>query len=152
MTKPGFSERLYELRDWCEGRRLPISIAWQNSGGNVIPTIPRSEFGKAVVADTVGSLLRTLDHIREEKPEPDEEPAFAPNRLAFVYPGLGNQFAGMGRTLAATWPEVLDRQDLETRYLCDSSLIPTFGGEINCPARSATIDPRSSAASRSGSL
>ncbi len=40
-----------------------------------------------------------------------------PNRLAFVYPGLGNQFAGMGRALSALWPDVLDAQDLECGYL-----------------------------------
>jgi len=31
--------------------------------------------------------------------------------LAFVYPGMGNHFAGMGRELSAHWPEVLRNQD-----------------------------------------
>ena len=44
-------------------------------------------------------------------------PPLAPNRLAFVYPGLGNQFAGMGRALSALWPDVLDAQDSESGYL-----------------------------------
>ena len=37
--------------------------------------------------------------------------------LAFVFPGSGNDFAGMGRDIAAHWPEVLRRQDAENRCL-----------------------------------
>ena len=44
-------------------------------------------------------------------------PTPTPKRLAFVYPGLGNQFAGMGRALSVLWPDVLDGQDLENGYL-----------------------------------
>ena len=31
--------------------------------------------------------------------------------VAFVFPGIGNQFAGMGRALSALWPEILRAQD-----------------------------------------
>ncbi len=37
--------------------------------------------------------------------------------VAFVFPGIGNQFAGMGRTLSALWPEILRAQDQENRFL-----------------------------------
>ena len=40
-------------------------------------------------------------------------------RLAFVYPGLGNQFPGMGRALSVIWPEVLRAQDAENEFLRD---------------------------------
>jgi len=38
-------------------------------------------------------------------------------RVAFVYPGSGNHFAGMGRELAVHWPEVLRKQQSENRRL-----------------------------------
>jgi acyl transferase domain-containing protein/3-hydroxymyristoyl/3-hydroxydecanoyl-(acyl carrier protein) dehydratase len=38
-------------------------------------------------------------------------------KVAFVYPGSGNHFAGMGRDLSAQWPEVLRRQQAESELL-----------------------------------
>ncbi len=94
----GLSERLYELRDLARKSSAADIHSFAKLWWQRYPNDPGLRIGMAVVADTVESLLQTLDHIREEKPEPDAEPAFAPNRLAFVYPGLGNQFAGMGRS------------------------------------------------------
>src|SRR5262249_25529970 len=42
-----------------------------------------------------------------------------PTRLAFVYPGLGCHFEGMGRELSALWPEILRAQDSQNRFLRD---------------------------------
>ena len=38
-------------------------------------------------------------------------------KLAFVFPGSGNPYAGMGRTLGAAWPELLRRQQAENDLL-----------------------------------
>ncbi|MFO0799091.1 MAG: beta-ketoacyl synthase N-terminal-like domain-containing protein [Gemmataceae bacterium] len=38
-------------------------------------------------------------------------------KVAFVYPGSGNQFDGMGRDLSSQWPEVLRRQHAENELL-----------------------------------
>ena len=38
-------------------------------------------------------------------------------KVAFVFPGSGNQFDGMGRDLSAQWPEVLRRQERESELL-----------------------------------
>ena len=37
--------------------------------------------------------------------------------LAFVYPGAGNNYAGMGREIALHWPEILRRLDADSGYL-----------------------------------
>ncbi|MGO9463395.1 MAG: hypothetical protein ACLQVF_04440 [Isosphaeraceae bacterium] len=42
-----------------------------------------------------------------------------PPSIAFVYPGLGCHFAGMGRELSAMWPDVLRRLDAESGTLRD---------------------------------
>jgi len=41
----------------------------------------------------------------------------APGNLAFVFPGSGNQYIGMGRALWTQWPEILRRLDVENGYL-----------------------------------
>src|SRR5262249_6460549 len=51
------------------------------------------------------------------------EPLGQAGQVAFVYPGSGNDFAGMGRDLAVRWPTVLRRQDDQNEHLC-SQYVP----------------------------
>jgi acyl transferase domain-containing protein/3-hydroxymyristoyl/3-hydroxydecanoyl-(acyl carrier protein) dehydratase len=58
-------------------------------------------------------------------------------RVAFVFPGSGNDFAGMGRDLTVYWPEVLRRQDAENEHLQSQYLphrfwedAPAEGGSV----------------------
>src|SRR5207244_7207079 len=44
-------------------------------------------------------------------------PLATPGQVAFVYPGSGNHYSGMGRELAATFPAALARQAAENRTL-----------------------------------
>ena len=37
--------------------------------------------------------------------------------IAFIFPGSGNHFAGMGMPLSSRWPEIFRRQDSENLYL-----------------------------------
>ncbi len=46
-------------------------------------------------------------------------------RLAFVFPGSGNHFAGMGRDIAARWPEVVRKLDDESDFL-QSQFMPRW--------------------------
>ncbi|MEZ6140321.1 MAG: hypothetical protein R3B84_07100 [Zavarzinella sp.] len=46
-------------------------------------------------------------------------PRFGASKLAFVYPGSGNHFAGMGRDFSIAFPQVLDQQQLENNCLRD---------------------------------
>ncbi len=50
-------------------------------------------------------------------------------RVAFVFPGSGNDYPGMGRDLAVHWPEVLRRQDAENDYLRSQYLPDVFWDE-----------------------
>ena len=43
--------------------------------------------------------------------------AKALGKIAFVYPGAGNQFLGMARELSVRWPQVLRKQDAENQRL-----------------------------------
>ena len=52
-------------------------------------------------------------------PEP-----FAEDELAFVFPGFGNHFPGMGRVLGTAFPAILECQHQESRYLGQQ-----FGGQ-----------------------
>ncbi len=103
---------------------------WQLSNND-----PRLRYGLAIVADGFDSLERMLGaaerRIREELPEERTKagessrvyfrpsPTLDPNRVAFVYPGLGNQFAGMCRAISSLWPDVLRAQDEQNEYLRD---------------------------------
>ncbi|HBA60743.1 MAG TPA: type I polyketide synthase [Elusimicrobia bacterium] len=48
-----------------------------------------------------------------------------PENIAFVFPGSGNQYIGMGRELWVQWPEILRRQDAENGYL-RGQMAPAF--------------------------
>ena len=57
------------------------------------------------------SSLRTMPRERPPGRSDPRRRHEAPRGVAFVYPGLGNYFEGMGRELGLLWPEVLHRQD-----------------------------------------
>jgi acyl transferase domain-containing protein/3-hydroxymyristoyl/3-hydroxydecanoyl-(acyl carrier protein) dehydratase len=57
-------------------------------------------------------------------------------RLAFVFPGSGNQFDGMARELSTQWPEVFRRQHAENQRLRDQ-FAPHFFWENRTAAATA---------------
>jgi acyl transferase domain-containing protein/3-hydroxymyristoyl/3-hydroxydecanoyl-(acyl carrier protein) dehydratase len=96
----------------------------------------RLTLGMAVVASSSESLIRGAAMIQAAIREPGEPglrmlerdgatiippgTRFADgSRLAFVYPGLGNVFPGMGRELGLHFPEILRGQDARNRRLRD---------------------------------
>jgi len=65
------------------------------------------------------ALLReSPPHVRDRVFFSDD-PIGKQGHVAFIFPGSGNQFAGMGRDLGLDWPEVFRAQDAENRRLRD---------------------------------
>ena len=114
------------------------SRAWRAAN----PTDPAARLAVALVARDGDELARLADlasawlaehpNLRPSRGADSPLPAWAADRfhyapdpigptgeLAFVFPGSGNAFAGMGRDLAARWPEVIRRQDAENARLRD---------------------------------
>ncbi|MFA6004073.1 MAG: type I polyketide synthase, partial [Elusimicrobiota bacterium] len=77
-------------------------------------------------AEDLLGLLRTAESSLRDNPErpiagdrihlTSREP-FGPEALAFVFPGSGNQYLGMGLGLGVQWPEILRHQDQANGYL-----------------------------------
>ncbi len=59
--------------------------------------------------------------------------------IAFVFPGAGAHFQGMGRELALLWPEILCGQDRENKFLAKQMFTDRFWNGV--PPEDAT-DPR----------
>ena len=109
----------------------------------------------AIVAEDPGSLRRAIETAREALAAGGETgpltmpgariflPRSAldlPARIAFVYPGLGNVFAGMGREPSTFWPEVLREQDARNARLRDQVPPETWWndeapGDVRRPSR-----------------
>src|SRR5262249_50204886 len=47
-------------------------------------------------------------------------------KIAFVFPGSGNHYPGMGMELSCRWPEIFRRQDLDNLYLRNQFQPETF--------------------------
>ncbi|RLB72471.1 MAG: type I polyketide synthase, partial [Deltaproteobacteria bacterium] len=57
------------------------------------------------------------------------QPLGTEGKIAFMFPGSGNHFAGMGRELSARWPEIYRQQDHRSHYLADQYLPEHFWKE-----------------------
>ena len=107
----------------------------------------------ALVARDREELVRLIDsaaeHMRRQPDQPLTGNAGGPMRdrlfytpsplgpggqIAFVYPGSGNDFTGMGRDLALRWPGVLRQQDAENRRLRSQYLPEKFWADPPTPA------------------
>src|SRR5262249_7658549 len=77
------------------------------------------------------------------------EPLGPKGGLAFVYPGSGNDFPGMGRDFARRWPGLLVRQDAENQGLRSQYLPDVFWDGAS---RAATVQQRIFAQVAVGSL
>jgi acyl transferase domain-containing protein/3-hydroxymyristoyl/3-hydroxydecanoyl-(acyl carrier protein) dehydratase len=134
-------ERL--ARDWF--RRVPASADRRLA----VTLVPRSA---AELREQIDYALRAVT-TRPESPlpdpaQPDPRPAVRDRvfydpypvgrggKVAFVFPGSGNQFAGMGRDLGVQWPAVLRRQQMENAGLRSQYAPHLFWDDAIPPAAS----------------
>ncbi len=94
------------------------------------------KFAISIVADSIFELEKFIRDakttILSDKPKRMNGPGgirYSPNPLgmtgevAFVFPGSGNHYVGMGRGMGVLWPEILRKMDAETLQL-KRQLIP----------------------------
>ncbi|MBA4063847.1 MAG: type I polyketide synthase [Isosphaera sp.] len=125
--------RLRDLAVRHAGRNIEaVAREWFRTS----PPAPDRRLAAALVARSADELAEQVgfaaDHLRTNPDEPlpaSARPAvrdrvfYAPRplgpaaKVAFVFPGSGNQFDGMGRDLSAQWPEVLRCQQAENGLL-----------------------------------
>lgn len=126
----GLTAGLADLRAWL-GKRSPaenieaLARAWFARAG----AKPSKKLACALVARDRDELLALAAEAEAalraapDKPLLRDRICYCPDGLAgrgevaFVFPGSGNQYIGMGRELWTQWPEILRRLDGENGYL-----------------------------------
>src|SRR5262249_22811137 len=111
----------------------------------------------AILADDGGALRRLVEATESwlsnhpEQPLPNlaaptgdrvyYTPSPAPGaQVAFVFPGSGNAFPGMGRDLTAAWPELLRRQDADNVLLRSQFVPELFWNRTTLPEQATHRD------------
>jgi len=118
-----------------EGRSVAVEAparAWYQKNG-VNPKYPHA---LAIVADDLSRFEDRIAEAREAVVSATPRSIsgrsgiyYAPNplghtgELAFVFPGSGNHYLGMGRDIGVQWPEILHNMDARTRQL-KTQLLP----------------------------
>ncbi len=67
-----------------------------------------------------------LDPLLRDRVFYSPEPLGIDGKVAFIFPGSGNHFAGMGQDFSARWPEIYREQDRRSDYLADQYLPDHF--------------------------
>ena len=98
----------------------------------------QNEFTAAIVISNENELTNALSRLQQAIEKNDSihtdgiyfsnKPLGNEGKLAFVYPGSGNHFHGMGRELGQQWPAVLDHLDDENDSLASQFANGRFWG------------------------
>ena len=113
--RDGQPDSIHDLaRDWWEGH----------------PSRPEARLGIALIARDANELRSlaqsAVDKLEQETDPSDrsagrvffsQDPLGLKGELAFVYPGSGSQYPGMGREICLQWPAILRAQDLGNERL-----------------------------------
>jgi len=147
----GLSARIEELARFARESSNPDIDALARSWWRSHPSDPRLRLATAIVADGVDTLKHLVGIAAERTGEyrlkgdgrrgsihaaRARSESASIGALAFVYPGLGNHFVGMGRELSAIWPDILRQFDCQSDRARDqfepatwwsADLTPEFG-------------------------
>ena len=134
----GILSGLADLRAWLD-RQEPAANIEKLARGWFAKTgaRPGKKCACVLLARDLRELLALLDaaeaglRANPDKPFLRDRVFYSPagqakrDNIAFVFPGSGNQYIGMGRQLWTQWPEIPRRQDAENGYL-RSQLVPNY--------------------------
>ena len=136
----GLAAESRRLSDWLESQRdtanaRRLAARWHHEN----PLEPSKKFGLAVVAARGSDVAQLLSSVDETRVFQSKKPLANEGSLAFVYPGSGNHYHGMGRELALCFPEILHRHDGENRYL-KRQMVPDWFWGAAPPENPVVID------------
>jgi PfaB family protein len=137
-TPPGLVGALAEFRQWLQaepkdrGIELAARLWWAKQRAG-----ERKALAVSFVASSLAELSRQIDSAEKKLVDdptakldggPERifyspEPIGRRGKLAFVFPGSGNQYVGMGTGLWPHWPEIPRSQDSENERL-KSQFVP----------------------------
>ena len=141
-SAPELEAELDRLAELADGEPKPAARSWWFARRGR----PAGKLGLAFVAQSTSEFRQCLATARRHlHTRPNESIAdgmyYAPNPLggevAFVYPGSGNHFAGMGAELAAAFPHALWRQMAES--VACPCLSERVGGAKSAASAAATV-------------
>jgi len=139
-TPQGLQEKIAALKNFIRQRAdQPVdrlAAEWLTA----VPPLPQNQLCLALVAGSAQELTAQLEYAASALADnPDRslgtnahpaplpaardrvfynpQPLAADGKVAFVFPGSGNHFAGMGRELSAQWPGIFARQDRHSEFL-----------------------------------
>ncbi|AKU92026.1 beta-ketoacyl synthase N-terminal-like domain-containing protein [Vulgatibacter incomptus] len=123
-TEAGLASAVASLREWLQ-REAPIealAAGWHRATAASASGAESSAHARAFVGASRDEILRQLD--RPARPGSLRAANGSPE-VAFVFPGSGNHFVGMGRSLGVTFPETIRALDSETTQL-RSQMMPRW--------------------------
>ena len=132
---------LQDLESLARASKRPVE-ALARDWWRAHPGGPARGLAVAIVADGSEPLLEAIEAAQRrveaggdapgQRARPGERVWHSPrpigpgSGLAFVFPGMGNHFAAMGRELSAQWPEVLRAQDRASGLLRSQMAAGTY--------------------------
>ena len=120
----GLAETWHRQRPAGDSRRLAVAIVAEGGPASLADGIALArrqvEGGEGAAVPRVASA----GHLAFAAYRPD--PLGPGSTLAFVFPGMGSHFAGMGRELSAHWPEILRGQDAGSTLLRSQMAAGTY--------------------------
>ncbi len=114
----GLAAESRRLTDWLASQppihdARGLAARWHHEN----PLQPSKKLGLAVVTERGSDVGPLLSRVDETCVFQSKKPLARSGSVAFVYPGSGNHYHGMGRELALNFPEILHRHDSENLYL-----------------------------------
>ncbi len=98
--------------------------------------VPEKKYAVSIVAADISQLEKLINDARNAVSEGTSkringlsgisyspDPLGLSGKTAFVFPGSGNHYVGMGRSIGVQWPEILRKMDAETQQL-RTQLVP----------------------------